>query len=165
MATWTVHAPEGDLGQAIATDRLVFSREGFAWGALWLPFVWAPLNRLWLVLAGWLAATVAIEVFGLLVGDAAGAVLAVGFALWFAASANDFKRWTLERRGFRLLGLTSGSNLDEAELRFFAKLAGTSVDVLPPTAPSPRFAFAAPLTPPRDLPPIVGFAGVPGDRP
>lgn len=166
MATWTVHAPEGDLGDAIATDRLVFVREGFAWWALWLPFLWAPIHRLWLVLLGWFGVNVAIQAVDVLVDTAAGTILSLAFALWFATIANDLRRWTLERRGMRLIGIASGSDLDEAEARFFAKLAaaGTRVDVLPPPrAPAPR--FDTPYTPPRDLPPIVGFAGVPGDRP
>jgi hypothetical protein len=166
MATWTVHAPEGDLGEAIAADRLVFTREGFAWVALFLPFLWAPFHRLWLVFLAWLGVSVGIEAIDLLVSDVAGTVLSAAFSLWFAATAFDLKRWTLERRGWRLVGLTNGSDLDEAEARFFAKVAGAKGGIVvmpPPPPPAPR--FETPLTPPRDLPPIVGFAGVPGDRP
>ncbi|MDK9696160.1 MAG: DUF2628 domain-containing protein [Siculibacillus sp.] len=164
MATWTVHAPEGDLGDAIAADRLVFTREGFAWVALFLPFLWAPFHRLWLVFLGWLGVAVGIEAIDHLASDV-GTVLSIAFALWFAIHANDLRRWTLERRGWRLVGLTNGSDLDEAEARFFAKLAGAkgAIAVLPP-APPPAPRFETPLTPPRDLPPIVGYAGVPGDR-
>jgi len=166
MATWTVHAPEGDLGEAIAADRLVFAREGFAWAALFLPFLWAPFHRLWVVCLGWLGAIAAIEAADLLAGDAVGTVLSIAFALWFAASANDLRRWTLERRGWRLVGLASGADLDEAEARFFVKAAGEkgTIAVLPP-APPPPPRFDTPYTPPRDLPPIVGYAGAPGDRP
>lgn len=165
MATWTVHAPEGDLGAAIAADRLVFAREGFAWWALWLPFLWAPFHRLWLVSLGWLGVAASIQAIDVLVSEVAGTVLSLAFALWFAAEAQDLRRWTLERRGWRLIGLASGADLDEAEARFFAKLAaGPGIDLLPPVPP-PAPRFDTPFTPPRDLPPIVGFAGVPGDRP
>lgn len=166
MATWTVHAPEGDLGAAIAADRLAFVREGFVWWALFMPFAWALVNRLWLVFVGWLGVTVSIQAVDVFVDGAIGAALSIGFTLWFPFVAADLKRWTLERRGWRLVGLTSGSGLDEAEARYFTKLAGSSVpiSVLPPEPP-PAPRFDTPLTPPRDLPPIVGFAGVPGDRP
>ncbi len=166
MATWTVHATEGDLGEAVAADRLVFAREGFAWGALIAPFLWAPFHRLWLVSLGWLAAIVAIQAIDHVVDGAFGLILSLAFSLWFAAAANDLRRWTLERNGWRLVGLASGADLDEAEARFFAKLAGAKgrIEVLPP-APPPPPRFDTPFTPPRDLPPIVGFAGVPGDRP
>ena len=166
MATWTVHAPEGDLGDAIAADRLVFAREGFAWVALLLPFLWAPFHRLWLVLLGWLGVTVSIQAVDHFVDGSVGAILSFAFTLWFGFAANDLRRWTLERRGWRLVGVTSGSDLDEAEARFFVKAAGDkgTIAVLPP-APPPAPRFDTPLTPPRDLPPIVGYAGAPGDRP
>ena len=166
MATWTVHAPEGDLGDAIAADRLVFAREGFSWWALAVPFVWAPAHRLWLVFLGWLAITVSIEAVDHFVDGTLALILSLAFVVWFAAAANDLRRWTLERRGWRLVGLANGADLDEAEARFFAKVAGAKgrIAVLPP-APPPAPRFDTPLTPPRDLPPIVGFAGVPGDRP
>ena len=166
MATWTVHAPEGDLGDAIAADRLVFAREGFAWVALFLPFLWAPFHRLWAVGLGWLGAVVSIEAVDHLVDGSVGTVLSFAFALWFGFAANDLRRWTLERRGWRLVGLTSGADLDEAEARFFTKVAGATgtISVLPP-APPPAPRFDTPYTPPRDLPPIVGYAGAPGDRP
>lgn len=165
MATWTVHAPEGDLGAAITADRLVFLREGFSWAALVVPFLWAPYHRLWAVFLGWLAVTVAIAGIDRW-SDVTGTVLTLAFALWFAIVANDLWRWTLERRGWRLIGLASGADLDEAEVRFFAKLAGSGsrIDVLAPEPP-PAPRFDTPYTPPRDLPPIVGFAGLPGDRP
>ena len=166
MATWTVHAPEGDLGDAIAADRLVFTREGFAWVALFVPFLWAPFHRLWAVGLGWLGVVVGIEAIDRLVSETAGTVLSLGFALWFATHAFDLRRWTLERRGWRLVGITNGSDIDEAEARFFVKVAGAEggIAVLPP-APPPAPRFGTPLTPPRDLPPIVGYAGAPGDRP
>lgn len=166
MATWTVHAPEGDLGDAIAADRLVFAREGFAWAALVIPFLWAPFHRLWLVFLGWLGVTVSIQAVDLLGDGTIGTILSIAFSLWFGFAANDLRRWTLERHGWRLVGLAHGADLDEAEARFFAKVAGAKgvISVLPP-APPPAPRFDTPFTPPRDLPPIVGFAGVPGDRP
>jgi len=166
MASWTVHAPEGDLGDAIAADRLAFVREGFVWWAALLPFLWAAFHRLWLVLLGWLGVSVSIGAIDAVAGDASGTILSLAFALWFGFAANDLRRWTLERRGWRLVGVTSGSDLDEAEARFFVKVAGAkgTIAVLPP-APPPAPRFDTPYTPPRDLPPIVGYAGAPGDRP
>ena len=166
MASWTVHAPEGDLGEAITADRLVFVREGVSGWALFVPFLWAPYHRLWLVFLGWLAVTVAIEGVGVWVNEIAGPVLSLAFAVWFAVSANDFRRWTLDRTHWRLVGIATGSDLDEAESRFFAKLAGAKgrIELMAPVPPPPP-RFETPLTPPRDLPPIVGYAGAPGDRP
>ncbi len=130
MATWTIHARDEDLVAAIAGDRLKVIREGFSWGAFLVPFAWAPWNRLWLVLLGWLAAVVAIQGIEAKIDAVAGGALSAAFALWFALSARDLQRWTLERRGWRLVGLVEASDEAEAEARFAEKLAARPAPAL-----------------------------------
>ena len=89
MATWTVHAREDDLAAALVGDRLKVLREGFSWGALLVPFLWAPWNRLWLVFLGWLTATVAIQLVDWKVSEAAGGALSFAFLLWFALRSEE----------------------------------------------------------------------------
>ena len=100
MQLYTVHQ-----GPAPASggDDIVFVLDGFSWAALIVSPLWALFRSLWAVAAGVIIAALAI--------DAA--------ALLFAYEANDLRRWTLRRRGFRDAGIVMGRNLADAEQRFF----------------------------------------------
>lgn len=151
MATWTVHARDADLAAAVTGDRLKILREGFSWGALLVPFLWTLWNRLWLVFVGWLAITVAIQVIEMKVNASVGGALSIAFVIWFALAARDLQRWTLERRGWRLVAVVEARDVVEAEARFVSKLNAA----VPPSAPpSSGFAPLAPLAP---LPPLTPF--------
>jgi hypothetical protein len=155
MAIFTVHAPEGGLGEAIGADRLVYVREGFSWGALVVPFLWAPWNGLWMVFSGWLAVTLVLQGVEWL-APTAGAVLSLAFGLWFAASARDLQRWSLDRRGHRLVGVVEARNRDDAAIRLLA-----SVLARPETTATARIALATVLPAartPREPLPVIGFA-------
>ena len=153
MALFTVHLPpEAERSEATA-DRIRFVRDGFSVWALLLPLPWILVNRLWLVLLGWLAAIAALEGLTLAAGEAAGAVAAALFSIWFAMEARDLKRWTLDRRGWRLAAVVEGGDLDIVERRFFAAWLSTDPawDGSPggPAAPVVREAprRSAPWTP------------------
>ncbi len=161
MATWTVHAREDDLAAAVTGDRLKVLREGFSWGALVVPFAWAPWNRLWLVFLGWLAVTVGLQVIDQKVSAAAGGAMSFGFLFWFALSAQDLHRWTLERRGWRLVGIVEAADLAGAEARFVAKLNEAARASAP--APAPVASGWLPPLPP--LPPLQPFTSLSGDTP
>jgi hypothetical protein len=151
MAIFTVHAPPGDLAEAIAADRVVLVREGFSWWALFVPFLWAPAKRLWLVLLGWVVATVLIELVDLFVDPTLGSIGSIVFALWFAAAARDFERWTLTRRGLSLVGVVEAADREAAFDRLaFDLLSGRIAAAVAPR----RFA---PPTAPTGPAPIVGF--------
>lgn len=153
MATWTIHAREDDLAEAVGGDRLKILPEGFSWSALFVPFLWALWNRLWLVFLGWLAVTVAIQAIDWKVSGAAGAILSLAFLIWFALAAHDLHRRTLERHGWRLVALVEAHDAAEAEARFVTKLnAATASD-------APRPAGLAPLPPLPPLPPQASFSG------
>ena len=150
MATFTVHArvedlAGGDLSAAVAADRLKILPEGFSWGAALVPFLWAPWNRLWLVFLGWLAATVAIEVVDKFADPIVGGVLSAAFLIWFALSARDLQRWTLERKGWRLVGLVEARDPPEAEARFVEKLMARRA-LVPPPLPASRSTVTGSLT-------------------
>jgi hypothetical protein len=154
MTTWTVHARDGDLAEAVVGDRLKILPERFSWGACLVPFAWAPWNRLWLVFLGWLAVTVVIQVVDVKVNGALGGVLSFAFLLWFALTAHDLHRWTLERRGWRLVALVEARDPTEAEARFVEKLNASATASAPAPAPAP--VGLAPLPP---LPPLPPFSG------
>ncbi len=123
-----------------AAERVAFVKEGFCWPALFIPVIWLLWHRMWLVLLGYIAVVVAIEIAVVLTGlssdGAIHGVVAVLFALLFACEANGLRRWTLERRGWRLFGVANGSRRDEAEARFFTAWLGNAAQ--PPAPPPDR---------------------------
>lgn len=119
-------------------DRIAFVREGFAWLALLFPFIWLLVHGMWLVLLLFIAVVAAVNVgfvaTGL--GEAAASWATIAISVLFAFQANDLRRWTLERRGFKVIGAVSGRNRDECEIRFFADWDGVrqEADASAPTS-------------------------------
>jgi len=109
-------------------------KEGFSWPALLLGPLWILWHRLWLVLVGWLAAeatlAAAIMIFDL--ADGRETVLAVALAVLFAMHANDLRRWTLRRRGYRFAGVVVAPNLRAAERRVFEEWPPSSLHAIAP---------------------------------
>lgn len=131
MAIYTVHAPPGEDPPAHRAEDVRFVREGFSVWALVLPGVWFLWNRMWLVFLGWLAAMVAFEFAGRALPGPYVPLAAALFCLFLALEARDLLRWTLERRGWRLVGVVEGGDRDVAERRFFDAL------LVDPAAPTP----------------------------
>lgn len=126
MTAYTIHEPyEIAATQAERADAVDFVKEGFAWWAIFFPLVWLFYHRMWLILAAFILLSVAL---------AAGLSMAglqplarwslIVLQLIFAFHANDLRRWTLERRGYRLVGTVTGQDLTECELKFFASWEG-----------------------------------------
>lgn len=107
-------------------DRVTFVREGFAVLALVFPMIWLLFHRMWLVLFAFIlvAATVNIGFVMLGLSETIAGWVTLAITLLFALNANDLRRWTLERRGFQFVGVVSGRNRDECEIRFFDNWEG-----------------------------------------
>jgi hypothetical protein len=124
MKTFTVHAPPGANTNALRdAERFVLVKDGFCWPALFVPLLWLLWHRLWLVMLGWLAAVLVLSA-GAGFFDAAQPLVLVTaflFAIWFALEANGLRRWTLKRRGWEQLGLTTGRNITDCERDFFTR--------------------------------------------
>ena len=121
MQVYTVHEPQR-LAESLEAraDALVFVREGFSPAAFVLGPLWLVAKRLWLPLAGYVAALIALPVVCHLppgCNAAIGAVLLAG-SIGFAFEANTLLRWGLERRGYRMTGTVAGRNFEECEHRF-----------------------------------------------
>lgn len=142
MTIYTVHAPPDAEVSAETAQRIRFVKEGFSFWALVLPAVWLLFNRLWLAFLGWLAVIVALQVAGRWVGEVETGVVAFVFGVWFAVEARDIQRWTLARRGWRLLGVVESSDRDTAERRFFEAWLGAEAPPAPaePVPPKPPAA-------------------------
>ncbi len=121
MRVYTVHIDP----LSVADDRgAVFLREGFSWPAAVFSILWAVYHGLWdwalVLLAVSLALSAAVEFSGL---DALGAgTLEIGFLVLVGAMSNDWRRWFLARRGYRLDDIVSGEDMTAAERRYFERM-------------------------------------------
>ena len=120
MRIFTVHIDP----LSAADDRgAVVLREGFCWPAAAFNVFWALYHGLWdwalLLLAAALALGAAVEFSGL---DPLGAAaLEIGFAALVGFTSNDWRRWVLARRGYRLDGIVSAEDESAAEQRYFSR--------------------------------------------
>ena len=123
MLIYTVHEPPRPAAALDErADDLVFVKEGLSLGALVFGPLWLAAKRLWLALAGYLAALVVVVTILRLLpggGPAIGPVLALA-AFGLALEANTLWRWSLERRGWQMIGTVTGKSFEECEHRFLA---------------------------------------------
>ncbi len=127
MRHYTVHLRRHGLDP----DRdLVLVKEGFSWPAFLFSMLWALWHRLWLSAFVFLALGAGLDstLSALGAGDAARAVLTLAYMVLIGYSANDLRRRGLARRGYRPLGLVTGTSRDAAEQRLFDRLTRSAVD-------------------------------------
>ncbi len=106
MRIYTVHARAG--------QEPVLVREGFSWGACFIPTLWFLWNRMGLVALLHLALLAAI---GLLLPDRVAGWAALAVQILVAMEARELRRWTLGRRGFALRGVVAAPDEEAAWLR------------------------------------------------
>ena len=139
MRIYTVHeSPFWALAEeAVPGADVVLIAEGFCWPAALFTVLWAAWHRLWLVALAILGAGAALDAASALVpiGDAARTVLGLAVLLFIGFEANDWRRWTLERRGWRTVGIVAGHSRSEAEHRFFT-LPGRATMLAPTPKPA-----------------------------
>ena len=122
MTVYSVYEPPTqapDLG--LRAEQLAFVKEGFSWPALFVPILWILWHRLWLTLMGIAIWVLVVMWVDRLAGETPATILAILGGILFALEANNIRRWSLARRGWRDIGASFGGNLDEAEIRFFEK--------------------------------------------
>ena len=123
MPVYTVHEPPLRAAEASADpQRLVFVRDGFYVWAFLLTPLWMAWHRLWLVLVLYLVLSIGVELGVSAAGGSVGAVLLAGLAisLLVGLEGGPLRNFTLRRRHWPIVGVVSGGNAEEAELRFFA---------------------------------------------
>jgi hypothetical protein len=93
------------------------------------------------------------------------AIVAVFISLLVGIESSTLRRFALARRGWKNVGVVSGSNLEEAERRFFAAWTHES-PVKRPDAPTGAAAPGTPATAPIPRPPpsssVIGLFPEPG---
>ena len=154
MNTYTLHVPaDAAPGDPEALDKAEIVKDGFAWGAFLLTFLWFFWNRLWLAGIGILIAVVGLPAALQAVGiDGGSAILAeLLLALVIGLEANSLKRWTLRRRK-PAVDVVTASDVEEAEAKAFSRwLAG---------AAEPKTFVARgsmPVVPYRGAEPVIGL--------
>ena len=136
MRFFTLHERPGKAG---GDPQVVAVGSGFSWWAALFPPLWLLRHRLWLGLGGYLLLSV-IWGIALELGDIAepaATVLALALSFLIGAMAADYRRWTLGRRGWHLMGVLRAENATEAEERY---IRGQAV-----AAPSPAGMPAGPV--------------------
>ena len=148
MPTYTVHAPP-TVGGSSDPQRFVFVRDGFHFWAFVAGPLWLFVHRLWLALLGYvlIVAVLSLLSYFLVRSDTVRTLIDVLLALLVGFEAPTLRRWTYARNGWRNVGVVVGSDLEEAERRFFAQWtpAAPSTPAVVPPAPSPRQPGAAAL--------------------
>jgi hypothetical protein len=135
MRVYTVHIPPASQRQ----PDPVLVKEGFSWPAFFFGPFWALAHRMWLVAIALLALDLVSS--GLM--DAAHlsppiqAVLSLAIAVLIGAHANDWRRWSLDRRGFREVGVVAARNVDEALERYFDSSSTRAAPLRPRATPVP----------------------------
>ncbi len=124
MLTYTAHRKADPLipDHTIDHQGIVFIKDGFAWLALILPFFWMLWHRLWLPLAGYLAAVTLIAVAGYLLSLPDGLTGTIGLLanLFVGLEGNNFRRRALRKRGYEEIADIVADNGEEASYRYFA---------------------------------------------
>ncbi len=140
MRVYTVHENPGYFDDR----RIVLVKEGFSWPVMFasifiLPtIIWAIYRRVWLGLVVYLLAGLGLAVIETLIGAAspASSALNLVYILLVAAEANDWRRRSLNARGYRETGVVIGENLVDAETRYFSNTASPA----PPSNTAPEAA-------------------------
>ena len=126
MTTYTIYAKAKDAAAADA----IFLPDAFSWGAFAFTWVWALWNRMWIVAVVVLAVVAAASALPL----PQEIVLTLAVNILMGLHGNDLLGWSLARRGLAGIGLSHGSSLEEAELRFYS---GDAKPVVAPPPPVP----------------------------
>lgn len=120
MRIYTVHAPRRPTGDPVGdAERFEFVRDGFHFWAFVLGPVWMLWRRMWLVLLGYIAVFVLLQVALAWAGAGGGARFAAAFllALLVGFEAATLRRFSLRRR--QQVGVVVGRDMEDAERRFF----------------------------------------------
>ncbi|WP_439580379.1 DUF2628 domain-containing protein [Elioraea sp.] len=119
MRVWTVHVRQG--------HDTILVREGFAVLAFLFPMLWFLVNRMWLVLLLYVALGAMLGAATQALPEAVIAAGALTVQLLVGFHARDLRRWTLQRRGWRLLGVVAAKGGEDEAL---ARLYGGRPDLL-----------------------------------
>lgn len=126
MRFFTIH--ERPAQKAGGDAEVLAIASGFRWWAAIAPLLWLLWHRLWLGFALYMLFSLLLGV-ALALGDIAepaATVIGLATSLLIGAGAADYRRWTLERRGWRLVAVQRADSATEAE-ELYIRNRGTSI--------------------------------------
>ena len=142
MRFFTLHERPARAG---GDPEVLAVASGFRWSAAIVPPLWLLWHRLWLGLVAYMMFSFVLG-FALAAGDIADpAATAIGIAVSFliGAGAADYRRWTLQRRGWRFGGVLRAGDTAEAEA-LYIRNRGAGLTPPPPDAVTPSSPQAFP---------------------
>lgn len=158
MTIYTVLAPPEAATGVPDPERYIFIKEGFCWPAFFFTPFWLLFRRMWLVFLLHVVASLGVGYLASRLPGVGGAIVFL-FGVLVALEANNLRRWTLERRGHRLVGVAAGDRREEAEFRFFSGWRGPERAAKPVDRPKPIMPS---ILPPVRTGEIVGLFPRPG---
>ncbi len=141
MTAYYVYEPASEAPNVSArAERLDFVKDGISWPALVVPAFWLLYHRMWIELLIYVAAYGALGWAMTYAQNGADLLgwIAIALSLLFAFEANDLRRYALERKGYRQLGVAIGSSREAAELSFFRTWLPEQTSTRPPERPAKR---------------------------
>jgi hypothetical protein len=170
MRVYSVHEPPvRGLDPLPDAERFVFVRDGFYFRAFLFAPLWMLWHRMWLVLLCYVIGSAVLETALVLVGatPADVTVVALLISLLVGLEASTLRRFTLNRRGWKNVGIASGDGLEDAERRFFETWAHElpsqrAVPMAPPPTPPPASGGAPPLPRAPQGSDVIGLFPEPG---
>jgi len=123
VTVYSVYEPPSQAPDlAERAERLAFVKEGFSWIAFLVPLLWLIYYRMWVEFLLLALVYMALQLaFGTEAqGQALVGWVSLAIGVLFAFEANDLRAASLERRGYRLVGVASGRDRTDAERSFFS---------------------------------------------
>lgn len=122
MLTFTVHEPPRAQSDRLdRADNLIFVKDGFSWPTAIFPPLGLGMARLWREVIVYFGAVgvVAYVLTQAGVPSLWVSILMTALNVYLAFEVSSLQRWSLDRRGWTMLGAVTGKNLAECERRFF----------------------------------------------
>lgn len=130
VVAYTVHEPqENSFDPVERAEGLVFVKDGLSWTALLFAPIWLLAKRYWLALLIYLVlAAVLLGGLSLLPISPTWYVLAyLALNIIVAFEADSIGRWSLDRKGYHMIGTVSGASTRDCERRFFERWVAKEV--------------------------------------
>ena len=124
MKVFTVHVKTDAVR---SSEKPIFLREGFNIYAFLFTMLWALYQRLWWHAAGIMAAFVLLIQLGVhhFISSVSVGILQLAMQVLIGFAANDWRRRSLEKRGYIMTDITTGDSLLRAERRYFERYLKT----------------------------------------
>lgn len=140
MMTFTVHEPPApDSDRVDRADKLEFVKDGFSWLTAISPPLGFIAKSLWIAAFAYivLVSAVAWLLAKLGVGQSWIGLVMLALNVYLGFEISTLKRWSLDRAGWKTVGVVMGRSLPECERRFFEGWLPEQPVIAAPKSPGP----------------------------